>query len=135
MPTEISPIAVIWSIRLVRFWAERKRSFSNWKIAQITARPITTRKEARSPWTRRRRLARASSPRKPVRVSASRAPSASILTLLVSPLPLVFPLAALGILLAEAGDRRDDVLLGRLVGLELPGGAAEPEHEDPVGDL
>ena len=27
MPTEISPIVVICSIRLVRFWAERKRSF------------------------------------------------------------------------------------------------------------
>ena len=57
MPTEIRPIAVIWSIRLVRFWAERKRSFSNWKIAQISARPITTRNEARSPWIRRRIVA------------------------------------------------------------------------------
>ena len=51
-------MAVICSIRLVRFWAERKRSFSNWKIAQISARPMTTRSEARSPWIRRRTMSR-----------------------------------------------------------------------------
>ena len=32
MPIEIRPTAVICSIRLVRFSAERKRSFWNWKI-------------------------------------------------------------------------------------------------------
>ena len=54
IPIEISPTAVIWSIRLVRFSAERKRSFWDWKMIQITARPITTRSEARSPWMKRR---------------------------------------------------------------------------------
>ena len=39
MPTEIRPTAVICSIRLVRLIAERKRSFWDWKIAQMTARP------------------------------------------------------------------------------------------------
>src|SRR4029077_3553401 len=38
--------------------AERKRSFSNWKIAQISARPMTTRSDARSPWTIRRSVSR-----------------------------------------------------------------------------
>ena len=38
----------------MRFWAVRKWLFSIWKIAQITARTTKTRKEARSPWTKRR---------------------------------------------------------------------------------
>src|SRR6185295_14723002 len=99
MPIEIRPTAVICSIRLVRFSAERKRSFWSWKITQITARPRTTRSEARSPWTKRRRL-----------------------SLLIA-------------FTAGARDRGDDMLLRRLLGLEVAGCLAQPQDDDPVGDL
>ena len=127
MPTEIRPIAVIWSIRLVRFWAERKRSFSNWKIAQISARPMTTRSEARSPWMKRRMVARRASPA----LVASVAAAAS----LIPRRPSSRRVLVLVVVLADPGDRRDDVLLGRLFGLEVPGRPAEAEDEDAVGDL
>ena len=54
-PTEIRPTAVICSIRLVRLTAVRKLSSWDWKIAQMTTRPIRTRAEARSPCTNRRK--------------------------------------------------------------------------------
>ena len=72
---------MICSIRLVRFWAERKRSFSNWKIAQIRARPMTTRSEARSPWTSRRSV----SPRH--RASALRCLAVPAAASLIAPPP------------------------------------------------
>ena len=55
MPTLIRPTAVIWSIRFVRLVADRKRLSWDWKMAQITTSPSSTRSEARSPWTTRRR--------------------------------------------------------------------------------
>src|SRR5580765_4716347 len=99
MPTEIRPTAVICSIRLVRFSAERKRSFWDWKMTQMTASPSTTRSEARSPWTKRRRL-----------------------SLLIA-------------FTAGASDCGDDVLLRRLLGLEVAGGLAQAQDNDAVGDL
>ena len=48
-PTEMSPVAVICSTRLVRLTAERKRPFCDWKMIQMTAIATMTRTETRSP--------------------------------------------------------------------------------------
>ena len=55
MPTLIRPTAVICSIRLVRLVDVRKLLSWDWKMAQMTTSPRSTRTEARSPWTTRRR--------------------------------------------------------------------------------
>lgn len=56
-PTAIVPVAAICSIRFVTLSGERKRSFSEKKIAQMMTMPISTGNEPRSPPVRRRRRA------------------------------------------------------------------------------
>ena len=98
-------------------------------MIQITARPITTRSEARSPWTKRRSVAcgrRGARRSRAGRVAVARRRAAhrrpSSLVAVSSPLPPAPVIAA-------------TTLLGRLFGLEVAGRPAEAQHEDPVGDL
>ena len=119
-------MAVICSIRLVRFWAERKRSFSNWKIAQIRARPITTRSEARSPWIKRRSVSLR--PRLP---SSARAVVAAA-SLIVAPPPRRSSSSPSSPTPVIAETTCSSVVC---FGREVAGRPAEPEDEDAVGDL
>src|SRR3954470_9601484 len=106
MPIEIRPTAVICSIRLVRFSAERKRSFWDWKMIQITARPSTTRSDARSPWTNLRRA-----------VLVVSIPPLTVSALLATAL-LPRLVGVVLFLLADTGYRRDDMLLRGPLGIE-----------------
>ncbi len=53
-PIEIVATAAICRVRFERLTALRKRSLAIWKIVQITAIPISTRREPSSPRPRRR---------------------------------------------------------------------------------
>ena len=123
-PTEIRPTAVIWSIRLVRLTAVRKRSFWDWKMIQITTTPRITRSDARSPCTNRRRTSTAGRALEAGRCGWRRGAHAGV------PCPVAVLLRA-----RRPGDRRDDILAARLAHVEGPGGAAETQHEDAVCDL
>ena len=116
---------MICSIRLVRFWAERKRSFSNWKIAQISARPMTTRSDARSPWIEPPQV----SPR--VRRSCSRSVAGGVASLMPSS-PAVFRSLRVAADPVIAETTCSSVVCSAA---KSPAGAAEPQHEDAVGDL
>ena len=53
-PIEIVATAAIWSVRLERLTALRKRSLAIWKMVQITAMPTSTRTSPSSPRATRR---------------------------------------------------------------------------------
>ena len=110
MPTEISPIAVICSIRLVRFWAERKRSFLE------PGRSPRSGPGRSPPAARRGRPGRAgASSRAGSRLLLRRPPSAAVCIARRSsspPRPLGSVLLGILAAVADPGDRRDDVLLG-----------------------
>src|SRR4051794_1264848 len=110
----MSPMPVIWSIRLVRLVADRKRSSCSWKISQIRIRPRITRSSPRSPWMKRRK-------------KSARGAGASAAAGWVA--------AELSTVQLRSGHCPHDLLLGHILGIEVARLAAQTQHEDAVCDL
>ena len=104
----------------------RKRSFGIWKIVQITAIEI------RPGPSRGRREASAASDRRALALAARlrRGAVSVALSITSSRLSVVVDRPPIG-----AGDRRDDLLAGRVIDVEGRRAPAEAQDHDPVGDL